>query len=87
MVRKEAMTKPDAAPKKPTIPAQTRLKLAKRVISQLEHLSGAEQAHLLGVVQNVEDPIALRKVLSILESAGENRVAVVDTVSRLVSGE
>jgi len=38
----------------------------------------------MGVIQNVSDPIALRKVLSILESAGENRVAVVETVSGLV---
>jgi hypothetical protein len=85
------MSKSHAAPDaievtavKPTSPAQDKLKLAKRVISQLEHLSGAEQSHLMGVVQNVSDPIALRKVLSILESAGSNRVAVVETVAHLV---
>ena len=68
----------------PSNPAQDKLKLAKRVITQLEHLTGAEQSHMMGVIQNVQDPVALRKVLSILESAGDNRVAVVETVSHLV---
>jgi hypothetical protein len=88
---RDPMTKPHAVPDeiavtvaKPSSPAHDKLKLAKRVISQLEHLSGAEQSHLMGVVQNVSDPIALRKVLSILETAGANRVAVVETVSHLV---
>jgi hypothetical protein len=87
VVRRKAMTKPVVpvhVDPKPLSPAQSKLKLAKRVIAQLEHLSGSDQAHLMGVIQNVSDPVALRKVLSILESAGENRKAVVETVSGLV---
>ena len=35
---------------KPLSPAQSKLKLAKRVIAQLEHLSGSYHAHLMGVL-------------------------------------